>query len=500
MKTNIILISVLCCLSTACSDFLKEEPKGSLTPETFYQTASDLELASTALYIPVNAAFGQLAGLSTVYGGDDITVARAGNKISFSDFDTFQANSSNDRMTNWWNSFYAGIKSSNALINNYQRAVSATEDERNRAAGQAYFFRALSYFFLTRTWGEIPLITENTIDNTRKKAPVADIYALIVDDLQHAEAMLPDHWDGVRVQGGVDIAPTRGSAKALLANAYLTMAGWPLKQTDKYALAAAKAKEVIDQRATWGYDLVTDFEDLWLKEGKYNHEAVFGCYYNIAISEFVFENMNMSGPPSLAPGDEGGWDDGFSEITFYNNFPDGPRKDATFQSTYFVGGKTVDYTGTTTGHPYFMKYRDDDTYDRTTHVINNWIGSHTTFVIRYAEVLLTYAEAQTMATNADETAYAAINQVRHRAGLGDLTPGLSKEAFRNAVLQERGWEFAGAEPAARWFDLVRTETVGAAQANRNAKEPLLKGTPSDAEHTFYWAPIPINDTSLNPNL
>ena len=76
------------------------------------------------------------------------------------------------------------------------------------------------------------------------------MYALIVADLQKAETMLPDSWSGLgaQFQSGVNVAPTKGSAKALLANVYLNMAGWPLKQTDKYALAAAKAKEVMDNK------------------------------------------------------------------------------------------------------------------------------------------------------------------------------------------------------------------------------------------------------------
>jgi starch-binding outer membrane protein, SusD/RagB family len=502
MKKYIVIICLLGSLISCKKDFLKEEPKGSITPETFYKTASDLNLASIALYNKFNGAFNQMGGFATCYGADDVTVFRNGNKISFSDFDTYQANSSNDRMTNWWNYYYATIKSSSALLNHYQGS-SATEEEKNKAAGQAYFLRALSYFFLTRIWGPIPLITDDLVDYKRPKAQPAEIYTQIVSDLKNAETMLPDHWDGVRNQSGIDIAPTKGSAKALLANVYLTMAGWPLKQTDKYELAAAKAKEVIDNKATWGYDLVTNFGDLWKKEGKYNKETVFGCYYNVAIAGWVWENYNMSGPPSLAPGDEGGWDDGYGEINFYKRFPAGPRKDATYQTVYYPGNNpanAVDYTKTVSKHPYFMKYRDDESFNATNHSLNNWIGSHTVFVIRYAEVLLTYAEAKAMSSGPDATAYNAINQVRNRARIGDLTSGLSKEAFRDAVIAERGWEFAGIEPAARWFDLVRTETVGKANSNRDAAEEPLKNVPNDAQHTFYLAPIPINDQQLNPNL
>ncbi|SFD80091.1 SusD family protein [Chitinophaga sp. CF118] len=504
MKKYFAIAGIVIMGMSSCSkDFLKEDPKGNLTTENFYKTTNDLNMATIALYTQINGAFNQSAGFSTLWGGDDMTVARAGNKISYSDFDTYQATSSNDRMTNWWSYFYSTIKSCNALINNYKNATQASEDDRNHAAGQAYFLRALSYFFLTRTWGEVPLVTDNTVDYTRTKAEPADIYALILSDLQNAETMLPDGWDGTRKQNGVDIPPTRGSAKALLANVYLTMAGWPLKQTDKYALAAAKAKEVIDNKATWGYELATNFIDLWQKSGKFNHETVFGCYYNVNVSGWAWENYNMLTPNAYAPDDEGGWGDGYGEINFYKKFPAGPRKNATYQSVYYINNvvsDSVDYTGTLHKHPYFFKFRDDDAFNPVNHVNSNWIGSHTVFVIRYAEVLLTYAEAQAMSSTPDATAYSAINAVRNRAGLADLQAGLSQTAFRDSVIAERGWEFAGVEPAARWYDLIRTETVAKANSDRDASEEVLKNIPSDETHTFYWAPIPIGDQQLNSNL
>ena len=139
-----------------------------------------------------------------------------------------------------------------------------------------------------------------------------------------------------------------------------------------------------------------------------------------------------------------------------------------------------------------MKYRDDESYDPATHKMNDWWGNATVYVIRYPEVLLTYAEAQTMSTGtADATAYEAVNKVRRRAGLKDLEAGLAKDKFQAAVIAERGWEFAGFEPAARWFDLIRTETVAKANANRGTGELTLVGKPDDSSHSFYWAPIPI---------
>jgi hypothetical protein len=502
MKKYLIILAT-CLLGASCGkDLLEEKPKAP-NAANFYNSQADLALASNGLYALINVSFNQIAGWATCYGSDDVTAQNGGNKLSFSDFDIFQPNSSNDRMTNWWTGFYATIKSCNSMIANYEKAE-VPQQMKDNAAGQAYFLRAMSYFFLTRVWGAIPLTTDNEVSYDRPKATPEEIYAVIVDDLKKAETMLPDSWSGnallsTAFQSGVNVAPTAGSAKALLANVYLTMAGWPLKQPDKYALAAAKAKEVIDNHSSYNVGLLPDFANLWLKEYKYNQEAVFACYFNPAVPNTPWNQWNMLGPNSSQPGDELGWDDWFGEINFYNAFPAGPRKDATYQSVYIINGTAKDWKATALKHPYFRKMRDDESYNPVTHA-GNWAGGRTVYIIRYAETLLTFAEAQAMSAGPDALAYGAINEVRKRAGVPDLQPGLSAAAFKDSVVAERGWEFAGLEANARWFDLLRTETVAKVNMNKNPGDVPLKNIPDDAAHTFYWAPIPVNDATLNPGL
>lgn len=505
MLKTFILISVVTVLTTSCKKgFLEENPKRSVTPETFYKTGSDLDLASIALYNNLNAAFNQSDGFAPLWGGDDVTVVRSGNKETWSDYDTYQPVSSNQGATYFWNSLYNTIKSCNALLNNYKGAAAATSEQRDQAAGQAFFIRAVSYFFLTRIWGPLPLVTDTKVDFNIALSGPEDVYKLIVSDLQNAENLLPNQWDGARRQNGIDIAPTAGSAKSLLANVYLTMAGWPLKQTQYYQLSAQKAKEVIDNKATWSYYLTPDFADLWNEKGNYNHETTFGCYYNVKVPNAWGNNSGNARPNSFEPEEEGGWGDGYGEINFYNKFPPGPRKDATYQTIYYVNNdpaNVVDWQHTTKQHPYIQKFRFDEDYDPLTHYNNNWINNRTVYLMRYAEVLLTYAEAQTMSAAPDASAYEAVNQVKLRAGVSSLTPGLSQADFRDSVIAERGWEFAGVEPGgARWFDLIRTETVGKANSDRAPSEEKLNNIPNDITHTNYWAPYPYQDQQLNPNL
>lgn len=492
---EILVISMFTFLG--CSKtYLKETPKGSLVPQSFYKTVNDLNLASAGIAYQMGTCFSLVT--PTYFGADDITAKRSGNKFVFSDYDVFMDNNtraSNARMAAYfWNPLYATIKQANALIANYQNAKEATVVQQNNAGGYAYFIRATCYFYLTRTFGNIPMpLTVNT--DSLQNSTVAEIYTQIVSDLKNAETLLPDHWSGVQQQNGIDILATAGTAKAMMAEVYLTMAGWPLKQTDKYALAAQKAKEVIDNKATWGYDLLPNYGDLWKIGNKYNKEAVFACYYNNQAPNTGFFNGTEMGPPSLAPADEGGWDDLFGEITFFKNFPTGPRKNATYQFVYYPNNdpsKATDWEHNIQKHPYFLKFRDDVSYDWSTHTANDWWGSATSYLLRYSNVLLTYAEAEAMSSSPDANAYAAINAIRARAAgqPNDLPSGLSQTAFRDSVVAERGWEYA-AEFGSRWYDLLRTETVAKANSTRNAGEVPLLNEPNDSNHDYYWSPIPV---------
>ncbi len=174
------------------------------------------------------------------------------------------------------------------------------------------------------------------------------------------------------------------------------------------------------------------------------------------------------------------------------NFLRDPEKKATYQTMICVNGDTVPWNDARTfqGHPYYKKYADD---------INpkDWWGSRTQQVIRYAEVLLTYAEAKAMSDGPDASAYNALNTIRNRAGLKNLTQGLSARAFRDSVVAERGWEFAGGENASRWFDLIRLEILEAATMKRDPAETPLYHPPT---HDDYWRRIPTSESSIEPRI
>jgi hypothetical protein len=270
------------------------------------------------------------------------------------------------------------------------------------------------------------------------------------------------------------------------------MAGFPLKETSNYALAALMSKEVMDNASNYGYDLLPDFADLWLNANNINRETVFGCFYNhLADPEGSPAMLNLVCPLPYKPVDfGGGWGDLYAELAFFSEFPSGPRKDATFltEAQKNPADQPITWQKFISQHPHYKKWLDVEgfSYDNMDQYID-WCSSRTMMIIRYAEVLLTYAESKAMSEGPDASAYEAINLVRNRAGLSDLVPGLTATAFRDSVIDERKWEFAGNEPNSRWFDMVRTETVEAATSKRDPEETPLMNQP---DKSFYFAPIP----------
>lgn len=478
---QLLLVGVLL---TGCKSFLDEDPRGQIVGTNAITNVEGLDAALTGSYKGLTTTW--VMGFTTpaiqalTMGSDDITTHPASNKQDFREMDQLNVTSQNGRTAIIWNGCYKTIQSTNNIINTYQK-VTGDPAKIDAIVGEAYFLRAFAYYWLVRGWGNIPLITTADFSpdllTVQKSAP-ADVYALIEADLLKAEQLVIN----TKRDPG---RPNKGSVKALLADVYLTEGGWPLHNAAKYALAAAKAKEVMDNRASYGFDLLPDLAVLWSGSaaGANTSEDVF----SLATTETQWFAANVIYGSSATPGEENGWDDYFAEITFYNNFPAGKRKDLTFYTTFTkADGTTIPWQQSQTKHPYYRKFRLQTN--------NTSPSSLPVSTLRYAHVLLIYAEAQARAGTPTPDAYAALNAVRSRAGLPART-GLSAADFAAAVVSERSWEFAA--EWTRWFDLVRLEQVEAANANKAPDDlkPIKAITKAN-----YWFPIPVADANQNPNL
>jgi hypothetical protein len=475
---------VICLFLTAgCSKELTEDPQGLVGGADALSSMEGLEAALTGAYgslmVPWTSGFTTVSQIAMTMGGDDLTTHPGSNKEEFREFDRFSVSSLNSRMNPIWLGCYKTIQSTTNIINNYTAVQDGNQTTINAIVGEAYFLRALCYYWLTRLWGEVPIIPSEIYSPdylTLTKSTPAEVYKLIEEDLTKAEELVPN----TKRNPG---RSNKGSVKALLADVYLTEAGWPLNDQTKYALAATKAKEVIDSKATYGFDL---YQGGYLKIfAGGTSEDVFTLF-----TKGQWTTYNSFYGLSTMPENESGWSDFFSELRFFDNFPAGSRKDATFSTEFVVNGVTISWQETTTKHPYYKKFTIQSG-TKATYMSNNPV-----IMIRYAHVLLIYAEAQARATGTpDGEAYAAVNAVRLRAGLSELTAGLSGPDFADAVVNERAWEFAGEWN--RWFDLVRLEKVEAANAD---KDPADLQPAAAITKENYWMPIPGADALVNPNL
>ena len=501
MKTKYYLyITLFAAAAFSACQKLNEDPKASLTPQTYFKTQSDLDASVAAIYqqLTIDGAWAFTNKSTSYFGADDLTTDPGLNKGDMRAFDQLNGSAGNTNMVAQWQGPWTAIYQANNVLSNYQK-VNSTDVLKNQAAGQAYFLRALGYYYLVRTFGAVPIIN-GTIDvNDRPdRSPVADVYNFIVGDLKAAKRLLPVSFPGLPGKAN------QMAARSLLADVYLTMAGWPLKVTANYQLAASEADTVINQG---GYTLVSDFGKVFTTNN--STESVFALQFNVGGG-----SPNRTFGSSCVPLDEvatngsSGWDDYYPEINFYLNAPKCARTDATFYTTIKLlqadktTFKLVDWSSKEThaGHPYYKKFRagvGDGVTETATSILSiNPSTNKATDIIRYPLVLLDYAEAATMAGSAPTApAYAAINLVRHRAGLPDLTAGLGCTAFRDSVVKERAYEFAG-EFGIRWFDIARLQLLPQINAARSPLENPLIVT-GDLS-TRYLAPIPINEMYRNP--
>jgi hypothetical protein len=481
---KITILLLLACLA-GCSDFLEEDPKGAIVGTNAISDVAGLEAALTGTYKGMLRTWGRgflnSSTQSFAMGGDDLSTIRAGNepKMWSRQLDQFEVTSGNTHTTFIWNGCYKTIQGANNIINNYQR-VDGDPAVIRQIAGEAYFLRALSYYWLVRGFGAVPLITTADFTDALLRIGVSqplEVYQLIESDLKKAEEFVADE---KRDPG----RPNKGSVKALLADVYLTEGGWPINDQSKYTLAAAKAKEVIDNKGAYGFDLVP-LEILWsgTTAGIGTKEEVMSFH---ASSSFGGSTNAYYGQPGT-PKEENGWEDFCTEIHFFNKFPEGKRKDITFHTEFVKSdGTVVPWENSAEQKPFFGKFR--------LAANNTWRSSMPVHMIRYAHVLLVYAEAQARAAGPDDDAYTALNAIRVRAELEPVS-GLSQDDFITAVVEKRAWEFAG--EFTRWFDLVRLELVEEANANKDVNDLQPIGAMTKEDYTF---PIPLADVAINPSL
>lgn len=507
----IFVLSAL--LMTSCNDFLTEEPASIISEDQYYKTETDALTAINAVYFFLNTArvqspYNTLLNTGMNMGSDDEDPGPGATNPDVRSLAVQSHSSSNLRVYELWQQHYAAIRKANVVLNKIPDITFAVPATKDRILGEAKFLRALFYFNLVRLYGDVPLVTEyqnfvSSADYAVAKSSSADVYAQIEKDLTEAAAVLPVSYSSPDAGRA-----TAGAAKALLAKVYLIKASLPLKLTENYQKAIAKTEEVLAAAdggaGTYGYNLITDYSRVFLPAYKNGAEHIFSAQMkgnsysqgNAETSRAIF---------SAIPGLTGNY---AHMVRFYTEGNDksfsiyklfkatDKRRDVTFVRSFTspangrkYGLPIVNTAVANDSTPFWNKWWDPNNLAVTTNSEAN------VPIIRYAELLLIHAEAENEVNGPTAKAYKSINKIRTRAGLPDLTSGLSKDQFRDSVYFERRLELT--YEYQRWFDLIREKDAG---GNGILIKSLQKVGKNNVAEKHYLYPIPQTEIDNNPLL
>lgn len=485
----------------SCSK-MEEEPYGIINSVSFYKTAVDAQAAIVYAYaiLPEVGYYGREYYLTTELPTEELT-QKGDAGASNLEMDAMNPSNTNTDLDNIWRYAYRGIARANAVIVNVPKIPNMDKATQDQIVGEGHFLRALHNFNLVRLFGEIPLRAE-TIEDVSQipmgKSPVKDVYDLIIADLKKAEELITKP---KIVEGRAG----KVAAQALLSKVYLTIAsskatGAPgydfvTSADEMYTQAKSYSGKVVNEQSAYGF--TNTLVDIWNISLYKQQSAVTEHIFDAAVdrsgdregSFTKLPNMflNSDRPMTVAynPSDPAsptinigqGWNHFWTEPTIYNSYEaTDKRKSDLIVSKYTNSGTTYNLDIASTSRPFTRKFIDPDRIGDA--------QSSNSPIIRFSDILLVFAEA--CGPTAD--GYNAINKIRTRAGLGELTPGLSAELFRDAVLQERSWEltFEGH----RLFDLRRTNSIDRILVQKYKKTV----NPQYA----YFFPIPLRELQTNP--
>ncbi len=519
MKKILIIIMALAAL-TSCDDFLTEEPRSEMSVDQFFSFPSHAYNAVNVLYrtgAPTFYSTGVYSGSRVMLGGymsglfdNDYK----GQEVHVQHSQNLTLNGSNlaGYFDGAWDACYLAISRANLAIARIPDTPDLTEDEVNQLMAEARFFRAFNYFYLVKTFGDVPLILEaysSLEDLYVERIPVAQVYAQIVEDLEFAVE-----------QGGLDNVPmtdndfriSKATAAAVLADVYLNVSGYPV-QDDNYAAAATAAKSIIN---SGNFSLIdhgaTEEQSAYnvIRTSDVQDEYIYSIEYDASISENYWQ-------PALSyPNSATAW--GIFQYSITNNaYKPMPaflwiydetndlriQEKQYFHSslTYMDGGEEITQTFETS--PYL--WHNDEALFETGQNNKDMV------VYRYAEVLLIAAEAIAQSEGVTDEAIGYLADVRARAYWqtdrsaieAELT-GLSVDAFVEEVWKERLRELALEYKI--WSDVQRTRMFPVT-SEANKGEVSFENV---VGHTTVWNktfqeghllfPISENERQRNPNL
>ncbi|MFA6086278.1 RagB/SusD family nutrient uptake outer membrane protein [Mucilaginibacter sp.] len=498
LKYSIIWLALII---TSCNKELNQIPISSATTATFYSSPSDFVQGVNAIYSGLRSYPNRLLNLSEIRSDNIYGVSSQGIR-EWDPVNNFQkASGANVYVEEAWatdfNSIYRANVVMDQLAKNGDKIGSAPL--QTRLTAETRFLRAFYYFDLVRYYGKLPLVTTPLTPaeaNTVGRSSVADVYNLIISDLQYAAANLPVQHTGADVGRA-----TKYAAEATLALVYMTRSGptygvdGPGLATNEWGLALPLLQDIINSGL---FAMNIDYASIFSYSNQSptpsgNKEAVFDIMYTSGQSPsvgasfswtlaprdyfFSIKDINQNGSLEIVPVSD----------DFMNSYETGDLRKAV---SVFTAGYA--FSGNAEKRPFFKKYLDVTKIPSNSN--SDWAINF--IAIRYTDILLLKAECVLHGAPGSQGADvdAVVNTVRARAGLSPLVNVTLTQLFN-----ERRKEFAA--EGSRWFDLQRSgnllTTMNAWIASEDAKK-LKQINPVIPGYVVY--PIPQSQLDALPGL
>jgi hypothetical protein len=502
-KQIIILAAVILVSSSGCKKGYQDLANpNQQTTATFWQNEEEATKAVNAIYqsLHYDGTFLRFAPCALDFRADDVMSPSPWDVLSNTgSFKLFN----NSIMQQWlWIAFYGGVTRANFVLDNLNKVPFKTSGLDDRLRGEALFLRGLNYYYLVTFFKNIPLITkfyEKTEEYFPTQAKPEDVWNQIYADFTEAASLLPVSYDAAN-KGRA----TKGAALAFLGKSYLFNQRW----TD----AATQLKAVMDLNI---YGLVNNYADNFTEANENNVESIFEIQFSRDIggttlgwvsSPAADWSKTTARAITYAPAPFG-WNDAAPTAWIFNEFQiekttggqDDPRLRATIYYNYpgatLYGQSFQTVYATELGKRGVKKYGNGESGRPDE---KDWRSGINERLMRYADVLMMYAEAQNELDNRAACAQ-YIQQVRNRANLPNRQAefaALSKEAMRDVIAHERALEFA--LEGHRFDDIRRWGWL-----ENPAKLAMLKA--HDPEFNSYvpgreYFSIPQAEIDVNKNL
>lgn len=511
-RWHVALAAAAVAVVMGCNDkaFLTEKPFDFIGPSNFYHNAGDALAAINGVYADfINTTGDNYYGRNFVMLVEyptEMWTSRLSATNERSQPDNYSIPVTHSYVQSVWQSAYNAINRANSVLDHVP-AIDMDTLLRSRIVGEAKFLRALHYFNLVRLFGGVPLKLHETdgLDSLAiPRASATDVYAQIEKDLKDAIAVLPP----AKTYSGADVGrASEGAAKTLLAKVYLQAAGTGVGGAADWQNSLNYSRQVVQSGE---YALVPDYKTLFdfyggtVKED--NSEVIFDIQ-NIrapGLGGRISSHMAPNGSaPYMGASTNGSFE---AESIWYHSFmPTDKRRDGTFLLAWNQNGTINTWQENKSAS---QPYKSETPFPRKfldVQMTGTGAEEPNYIILRYAEVLLMVAEAANEVNGGPTAeAYAAINQVRARAGIPNLTPGLSHDLFRDSVFVERRWELSLEGPNG-YFDSQRNWAWAKARvlqsmAHANTKTSKFPKANNGVDDKYKLMPIPQRALDLNAAL